>query len=83
MLKYDFKTNQYYEYSTPDDWYVTCRDEELDTLINCANCGKRITYGEGYTSRKIHNSIGFGYVVCQACCQTEAKEELKYRKSKK
>lgn len=48
----------------------------MDEVIPCAECGKKILYGDGYTSRKIHNVSGMGYVVCERCYDKEREEEM-------
>ena len=49
----------------------TTYSSDMDKLIACASCGKTITFGEGYTSRKITNNVGFGYCVCEQCYEKE------------
>jgi len=34
-----------------------------------------MVYGDGYTSKTIHNSVGFGYPVCEKCYNKELEEE--------
>ena len=42
-------------------------ENDMDVIVSCACCGKKITYGDAYTSHKIYDHIGFGYVVCGDC----------------
>lgn len=51
----------------------------MDEVVNCARCGKKIKYGDCYTSKQIHNDFGFGYAVCPECYEKEWKE---YREAK-
>jgi hypothetical protein len=46
----------------------------MSSIINCAACFNPIVYGESYTSRILHNKVGFGYAVCEQCYTKE--EEL-------
>lgn len=39
----------------------------MSKIVSCASCGKKIKYGNSYTSRRIHNQFGFGYAVCESC----------------
>jgi hypothetical protein len=39
----------------------------MGAIVNCACCGKRLPFGECYTSREIHTGLGFGYAVCGDC----------------
>jgi transcription elongation factor Elf1 len=47
---------------------------ELDEIINCADCGKQVTYGDCYTSLTIHTNTGMGYPVCEKCYEKEWEE---------
>lgn len=68
-----------YEAYTPPAGYITLHETDMDKPINCARCGKQITFGEGYSSLQIHNGMGVGYSVCESCYDAELKEELRYR----
>lgn len=39
----------------------------MDAPCQCANCGKDMEYGDGYTSFEIQSDQGMGYAVCEAC----------------
>lgn len=55
-------------------------------MYACSCCGKPTPnyreyshpmagiFGEGYTSRLIHNDLGFGYAVCPRCYEAEFRE---------
>lgn len=43
-------------------------------MIDCAECGCELAFGESYTSRLIHNELGFGYAVCARCYEAEFRE---------
>ena len=47
----------------------------LDKVIACTQCGRKILFGDSYTSRHIHTVYGFGYAVCEKCYDKERKEE--------
>lgn len=51
----------------PADWYCPMNPSSYDTVINCACCGKRLTFDESYTSLEITNILGLGYWVCGDC----------------
>ena len=81
LRRYNVKTKRYHPYAIPDDWYVTTFEVDMDKNINCARCGKEITFGEGYTSLQIHTKeCGFGYTVCPSCHEDEVYEEKKFRR---
>ena len=64
-----------YEPYDPPPGYITKYENDMDRLINCASCGKQITFGEGYSSLHIHDYFGFGYSVCENCHESELQEE--------
>jgi hypothetical protein len=53
----------------------------MDTVVSCAQCGKQIEFGRSYTSLEVHNSLGFGYAVCEECYDAES--ERKKRDNRK
>lgn len=46
----------------------------FSTVVDCAECGCQLAFGESYTSRLIHNDLGFGYAVCPRCYEAEFRE---------
>ena len=79
MQKWDFETREYSPYSVPDDWNVSCFEWDMNTAVNCAGCGRPMTFGEGYTSRTIHTASGFGFCVCEECYEAERENDTKKR----
>lgn len=77
LRKWNNKAHEYDPYEVPGDWYVSIFEVNMDTVVNCAECGKKIMFGQGYTSRKIHTRYGMGYVVCKDCYGKEIEEELR------
>lgn len=73
--KWDPKKRVYNDYEIPDDWNCKTYSDDMGEVINCAQCGKKITFGEGYCSRQIHTKMGFGYSVCEDCYERETQEE--------
>lgn len=45
----------------------SCYEADMNKVVSCASCGKKILYGNGYTSHRIHTNMGFGYAVCERC----------------
>lgn len=74
LQKWNFKTHEYEPFKSPAV-VLSLYSEDMLAATDCANCGKRMTYGEGYTSRTIHNHVGFGYPVCQGCYEKEWADE--------
>lgn len=71
--KWNFKTKEYESYEIPDGATASAYCY-MDKVITCAECGKKMLYGDGYTSRKIHTVSGMGYMVCERCYDKEWKE---------
>ncbi len=42
-------------------------EADMDKEVSCACCGKKIKYGDTYTSHRIHTDVGFGYAICESC----------------
>ena len=53
-------------------------ETDMTMIIECAECGKPLLYGNGFTSRKIHNKQGMAYSVCRNCSDMERQEQQKY-----
>lgn len=84
MQKWNLKEQKYYPYTPPvplGNYPLVCFD--MTTIVNCAECGKKIQYGKGYTSRFIHTSGGMGYCVCESCYRKELQKELQIEKKRK
>ena len=75
LQKWNFKTHKYEPFESPAR-VLSLYSEDMLAEVDCANCGKRMTYGDGYTSRTIHNHIGLGYPVCEGCYEQERKAEM-------
>lgn len=71
--KWDCKTRKYYDYDLPEGACLYSAD--MDKVIACAQCGKRMLFGDGYASRRICPESGFGYAVCKQCYEKEWREE--------
>ena len=79
MRKWNYNKQEYEPYSTPIDWYCPLT-EEMDEVVNCPSCGRKITFGEGYSSRVIHTDRGgMGYTICYSCHINEIEEENRYK----
>ena len=78
MKKWNYEKNDYEEYKVPDDWYCPLI-EDMDVVINCAQCGKSILYSEGYSSQEIHTDRGLAFSVCDHCSTQEFQRQMKYK----
>lgn len=75
MKRWNLKTQSYEPYSVPEDWFCPIYCNDMDEAVNCPNCGKKILFGDGYSSRFIHNDKGLGYSVCLKCHEQEIEKE--------
>lgn len=71
LQKWNWDKREYEDCEIPDDWSCKVYSEDMDEIVNCAHCGKKIRFGEGYTSMEIHTKAGWGYVVCKDCYAEE------------
>lgn len=67
LQRWDEKERQYRPYEVPDDWHVTTYETDMDTTVNCCQCGREVHFGETFTSMQVHTRYGIGYAVCDRC----------------
>ena len=79
MKKWNFKTKKYEQYKGPKNAMLYTQD--MGAECQCAECGRKMKFGEGFTSSIIHNDFGFGFCICEECKNAEIKEMLKERES--
>ncbi|MEE0060468.1 MAG: hypothetical protein UE295_06550 [Acutalibacteraceae bacterium] len=63
--------HRYISYKLPQG--ASLLETDLDKLVSCCICGKKVKYGDCYTSRHIHNDAGLGYAECENCYYGEHK----------
>ncbi len=71
-MKWDPAKMEYKDCEIPDGSVVYVG---MDEIIECAQCGKHVFFGDCYTSDQIHTTIGFGYAVCEKCYEKELRKE--------
>ena len=71
IQKWNKEKKEYEPYSVPKDWRVTLFETDMEAVVHCAECGRKMIFGDGYTSRLIHTSMGMGYTVCEKCYKKE------------
>ena len=67
--KWNYLTHSYEPVEVPKK--ATAYLANMDEVVQCAQCGKEMTFGDGYTSQEIHTAMGFGYSVCTICHTAE------------
>jgi len=50
---------------------VVLTTQDMLKVIHCTGCFREVTFGECYTSRTLHTSLGLGYPVCEDCYNKE------------
>lgn len=78
--RWNYETEEYDPYELPEGVILYTRDMDRET--SCASCGKKIVFGDGYTSRRIHNKYGIGFSVCTDCHEKENEIENRYKKQR-
>lgn len=76
VRKWDFMTHSYGDpEQLPAEWHTPMVADRMDEIINCACCGKKLIFGDSFTSMIICDMSGaFGYPVCEKCYEKEWKE---------
>ena len=82
MIRWDWKVRDYYPYAVSADGKCSLYEEDMATIVNCANCGVLLPIGESYTSLEIHNAFGFGYAVGEKCYREEWRRRMDAEKEK-
>lgn len=80
VQKWDFEKHEYEPHVVDDKLHVVLITEDMNEIVNCINCEKAMTFGESYTSKQYHTSVGLGYPVCENCYDVERKLDEKERK---
>ena len=74
LSKWNSKKHDYEDFESPAK-NPALYEEDMEKVVDCANCGKPSKFGDMYTSLTIHTSLGFGYAVCPKCYDIEIKED--------
>ena len=51
--------------------------DDMNEIVQCAQCGRELYYGDTFTSMEIHTGRGFGYGVCEGCHLVEWSRRLR------
>lgn len=77
LNRWNRQKHKYEDYEVPVNWNVKSYCNDLEEIVNYAQCGKELKYGDTYTSLEIHTAMGFGYGVCEDCYEFEWKRREK------
>ena len=54
------------------DWKIVPGTDDMELIVNCASCGKKILFGQTYTAFEQTTDDGaFGLPVCSECYQPQ------------
>ena len=67
LRKWSEARHVYEPYEVPDGWRVSTYETDMETMVNCCQCGRALPFGECYTSMQVHTQVGIGYAVCGDC----------------
>lgn len=73
LMKWNYNTRLYEPFESPAK-RIVMYSENMQEHIDCTNCGNELLFGDGYTSKTIHNDFGLGYPVCEKCYEQELKD---------
>ena len=80
LQKWNYEKHGYEHLLVPNEWNCKPHSEDMEEVINCPHCGKKLKFGESYTSMEIQTLIyGFGFGVCEECYEEEWKRRKKYK----
>lgn len=71
--KWNCKQHEYVDYELPQGCSLSYND--LSDITSCAECGRKLQYGDTYGSLTIHNEMGLSYPVCYECFCKEKEEK--------
>lgn len=71
IRKYDVEKREMIDYEVKRAWRLALWNTNMDEIVNCAQCGEQLKYGDCYTSRELMNGAGLGYGVCSRCYAKE------------
>lgn len=65
--KWNNWTKRYDVYDIPEDWNTPLYSDDDNEIVNCAQCGRKLKFGDAYNSKEVHSRHGMSYPVCQDC----------------
>ena len=78
IKKCDYPSHSYFSIAitSREPLNIKTYSEDMNEIVNCCQCLKKVKFEDTYTSNEIHTDLGFGFAVCEDCY----KEEWKRRK---
>ena len=80
IQKWDYNSHSYFSIPiiSREPLNIKTYSEDMNEIVNCCQCLKKIRYGDTYTSKEIHTDLGFGFAVCEDCYKEEWKRRKHY-----
>ena len=79
LRRWNYNNHEYEKVEIPNDWHVSIYETDMNVIVNCPHCGKKLRFGETYTSKEFHDYVGFGCGVCEKCHNEELERYMKHR----
>ena len=74
MEKWNFFEREYEKFTPPEGGIYKTYCSNMSDRVNCPHCGKRMKFGDSYTSLQIQTGMGMGFAVCKDCYNKERRE---------
>ena len=73
IQKWDYRSHSYFSIPiiSREPLNIKTYSEDMNEIVNCCQCLKKIRYGDTYTSKEIHTNLGLGFAVCEDCYKEE------------
>ena len=83
IQKWDYPSHSYFSIpiTSREPLNIKSYSEDMNEIVNCAQCLKEIKIGDSYTSKEIHTDLGFGFAVCSKCYEEEWERKKYYENS--
>jgi hypothetical protein len=80
LNRFNRQKHKYEDYGVPANWNVKCYCNDLEEIVNCAQCGKELKYGYCFTSLEVHTDMGLGFAHSNIsnCCKGKQKTAYGY-----
>ena len=59
LRKWNYQKHNYDKHEVSDTWNCKTFCEDLEEIVNCAQCGKQVKHGNTYVSLEIHTMMRF------------------------
>lgn len=80
IQKCDYHSHSYFSIAitSREPLNIKTYSEDMNEIVNCAQCLKEIKIGDSYTSKEINTDLGFGFAVCEDCYEKEWERKKYY-----